>query len=382
MPLRVLHVSASFPRSRRDPVAPFLLDLIDAERATGWDISVVASHDAGLPVRHVLDGGVTVRRARYAPDRFEVVVYRGGGHGRLRHPAHLLLLPGVVLSLLAATWREVRRQRPDVLHAHWLLPGGLVAALVPRRGARLVVTLHGPDAELAASRLAGPLARFVARRADTLLAVSEPLARRAEQVLGLEEGAVGVARLPLPSGLAPSPLPDGDLRLLAAGRASIEKGFDVLLAALALPDASDWHATVVTEGPERSRLEAQAGVLGDRIRFLDLMPRAKLFDLIGEHHAVVVPSRSEGLGMFAVEALALGRPVVASEVGGLTEVVVDGADGALVPPDDPAALAVALAKLAGDLHPPTASAVSRHAPGAVVADHRAAYGLAADGQRS
>ncbi len=382
MPPRALHVSASFPRSRRDPVAPFLLDLVDAQQAAGWDVSVVASHDAGLPVRHVLDGGVMVHRARYAPDRFEVVVYRGGGHGRLRHPAHLLLLPGVVLSLLAATWREVRRQRPDVLHAHWLLPGGLVAALIPRTGARLVVTLHGPDAELAASRLAGPLARFVARRADTLLAVSEPLARRAEEALGLDAGAVGVARLPLPSGLVPSPLPEGDLRLLAAGRASIEKGFDVLLAALALPDARDWQATLVTEGPERARLEALAHPLADRIRFLDLMPRAELFDLIREHHAVVVPSRSEGLGMFAVEALALGRPVVASEVGGLTEVVVPGDDGALVPPDDPAALAVALAKLSGDLHPPTSSAVARHAPEAVVADHRAAYGLAADGQRS
>jgi glycosyltransferase involved in cell wall biosynthesis len=360
-------------------VAPFLLDLIDAQRAAGWDASVVASHDAGLPVHHVLEGGVEVHRARYAPDRYEVVVYRGGGHGRLRHPAHALLLPGVLLSLLVTTWREIRRRRPDVLHAHWLLPGGLVAALVPRRRARLVVTLHGTDAELATSAIAGSVARFVARRADTLLAVSEPLARRAEEVLGLPAGKVGVARLPLPSGLAPSPLPEGELRLLAAGRASIEKGFDVLLSALALPDAGDWHATLVTDGPERARLEALAAPLGDRVRFVDPLPRDELFELVRSHQAVVVPSRSEGLGMFAVEALALGRPVMASAVGGLTEVVVDGEDGALVPADDPAALRVALSKLAGDLHAPTASAIARHTPDAVASDHRAAYGLATTG---
>jgi glycosyltransferase involved in cell wall biosynthesis len=382
MPLRALHLSASFPRSRTDAVAPFLLDLVDAERAAGWDVSVVASHDAGLPGRQVLDGGVPVRRARYAPERFEVVVYRGGGHGRLRHPAHVLLLPGVVISLLVSTWRELRRRRPDVLHAHWLLPGGLVGALVPRRGARLVLTLHGTDAELATSRLAGPLARFVARRADVLLAVSEPLARRAEEVLRLPQGAVGVARLPLPSDLVPSPLPDGELRLLAAGRASHEKGLDVLLAALRLPDAAAWKATLVTEGPERAHLEALARPIADRVQLLDLVPRRRLFELIGGHHAVVVPSRSEGLGLFAVEALALGRPVVASEVGGLIEVVVPPEDGALVPPDDPAALAAALAKLAHDLHAPAATVVARHTPQAVIADHRAAYGLAAAGATS
>ena len=326
------------------------------------------------PPRQVLDG-IPVRRARYGPDRAEVLAYRGGGHGGLRHPLHALLLPGLVLSLLVATWREVRRRRPDVLHAHWILPGGLVAALVPRGEARLVLTLHGTDVELAASRLAGPVARFVIRRADAVAAVSEPLARRAESILGLAPGAVTVARLPLPPDMAPTPLPTGELRLLAAGRASPEKGFDVLVAALARPETAPWRATIVAEGPERDRLEAAAAPLGDRVRFADLVPRAELFDLVRAHHAVVVPSRSEGLGLFAVEALALGRPVVASRVGGLTEVVVDGDDGALVAPDDPAALGAALAKLAVDLHPPVASAAARHTPAAIAADHAVPYGL-------
>lgn len=381
MPPRILHLSASFPRALDDAVAPFLLDLVRAQHDTGWDVEVVASHDRDLPARHDL-AGVIVHRARYGPDRWEVLAYRGGGHGRLRHPLHAVLLPGLVLSLLARTVSVTRRWRPDVVHAHFLLPGGLVAALVaallpgpPRR--RTVLTLHGNDVELAASRLAGPVARFVAGRVDALVAVSEPLARRAELVLGLAPGRVAVARLPLPDGLTAAPMPVGDLRLVAAGRASVEKGFDVLLAALALPAASGWRATLVVDGPERRRLETAAAPLGERVTFLARQPRTRLFELVREHHAVVVPSRREGLGLLAVEALALGRPVVASAVGGLVEVVVDGDDGALVAPDDPGALAAALARLADRLHPPRGTAVARHCPAAVIQAHLGPYGLAA-----
>jgi glycosyltransferase involved in cell wall biosynthesis len=170
-------------------------------------------------------------------------------------------------------------------------------------------------------------------------------------------------------------LPPGRPRLFAAGRASREKGLDVLVAALSRPDAEGWAATLVTEGPDRAELEASvtdAG-LSDRITFLPLQPRAALFDLVRAHHAVVVPSRAEGLGMMALEALALGRPVVASAVGGLVDVVAHGDDGALVAPGDPDALAKALSAL--DLRPPVAQAVQRHRAGAVLAAHAAAYGL-------
>ncbi len=376
MSVRVLHVSASFPRTVTDTTAPFLLDLVTGQRAVGWEPFVVAAHDHDLPRRHEL-AGVRVRRVRYGPDRWEVLVYRGGGHGRLRSPLHALLLPGLVAALTAAVTAEIRRTKPDVVHGHWLFPGGLIAALLPRRASRrVVITLHGPDVELASGTF-GPLARWVVKRADAVLAVSEPLARRAEQLLRLPAGAIGVARLPLPLGVTPTPLPPIERRrLLAAGRASVEKGFDVLIDALARPVAADWDATLVTDGPERSNLVALAHSKGldDRVTFRPLCPRAELFDLVRAHHAVAVPSRAEGLGMMALEALALGRPVVASAVGGLVEVVRDGADGLLVPPGDADALARALARL--DLRAPAAHAVEHHQARAVVDAHAQAYGVA------
>jgi len=355
-------------------VAPFLLDLLRLQRAAGWEVAAVAAHDAGLPGRQLLDG-ISVRRARYAPDAQEVLAYRGGGHARLRSPWHAGLLAPMVGALGAALVAEIRRFRPDVVHAHWLLPAGLLAAALPRgHRPRVVVHLHGNDVALAGGR-ARPMARVIARRADTVGAVSDELARRGEQVLGLASGTVKVARLPLGPMPTTTRRPQGSHRALAAGRASREKGFDVLIEAMALPAATAWSLTLVTEGPERSALEAQvAGLaLGDRVRFLPTCPRDQLHRLIAEHHAVVAPSRSEGLGLFALEALALGRPVVASAVGGLPEVVVDGEDGRLVAPDDPAALATALGGLA--LTPPRATAVDRHSDAVALAGLESLYAL-------
>jgi len=366
-------VSASFPRSTADPTAPFLRDLVAGQRDAGWDARVVALHDASLPRRHEV-GGVPVRRVRYATDDLEVLAYRGGGHAKLQHPWHAALIPGMVLGLTAAVAGEVRRFRPDVVHAHWLLPNAFAAAVAPG-GHRFVITVHGNDIRLASSPVAGRVARLVAGRADAVLAVSEPFAREAELVLGMPAGSVEVARLPLPGALAASPAPPPPLRLLAAGRASREKGFDVLLDALARPEASAWQATLVTDGPERARLDAQAARLGGRVEVRSLVPRAELFDLMRSHHAVAVPSRSEGLGFVAAEALALGRPVIASDVGGLPSLVRVPADGRLVRPDDPEALAAALADLAA-VGPwtPSATGIEPHRADAVVAAHAAAYG--------
>jgi glycosyltransferase involved in cell wall biosynthesis len=278
----------------------------------------------------------------------------------------------LLLALWWTTLAELRRRRPEVLHAHWIFPGGLVVALIPRRlRPRTVLTAHGTDVELAAGRMR-PVARWIAGRVDEVGAVSAALATRAEVNAGLAAGSVAVVRLPLVDGLAPTPVPDGPRTVLAAGRASAEKGFDVLVRALAeLPEV---RATLVTGGPDRADLEAQVGAAGiaTRTTLRDPMPRAELLDLVRGHHVVVVPSRQEGLGLVALEALALGRPVVASAVGGLPEVVGEG-DGRLVAPDDPSALAAAIREV--PLDPPVAAAVERHRPEAVVAAHRRFYGF-------
>jgi len=141
-------------------------------------------------------------------------------------------------------------------------------------------------------------------------------------------------------------------RLLAVGRLVRQKGFDTAITALArvaerVPSA---HLLIVGDGEERRSLEAHAAAVGvsDRIEFAGQVEPDEVRQMMQRCVAVVMPSRYEGLPLVALEAAWAGRPVVGSTVSGLSEAVVDGVTGILVPPDDPEALVTALVGVLGD----------------------------------
>jgi glycosyltransferase involved in cell wall biosynthesis len=138
--------------------------------------------------------------------------------------------------------------------------------------------------------------------------------------------------------------------LLTLGALVRRKGLDVLLAALARLAARGVEPLcwLGGDGPERAALEKRAAKLGlaPRVRFLG--PRRDVGDLLAAADVLVMPSRREGLGVAALEAMAAGTPIVASNVGGLGEAVVEGRTGLLVPPADADALAAALGRMLGD----------------------------------
>jgi glycosyltransferase involved in cell wall biosynthesis len=142
-----------------------------------------------------------------------------------------------------------------------------------------------------------------------------------------------------------------DLVLLSAAALVPRKGLDVLLDALAAlaHRGARPRLWVAGDGPERAALAARAARLGVAAQVAWLGQRDDIGDLLAAADVVVLPSRAEGLGVAALEAMAAARPVVASAVGGLAEAVVDGRTGLLVPPGDAVALAHALARL---LHEP------------------------------
>jgi glycosyltransferase involved in cell wall biosynthesis len=273
-------------------------------------------------------------------------------------------------AYLWASWREARRVRPDVLHAHWWFPGGVVGVVVARfTGIPVVITLHGSDVHIAETFL-GPVARWVLRRAAVVGTVSEALRATAIERFGLDPDRVLVLRMPIlmPDAAPGEAPPAPPIRLVAIGRMAPEKGFDVLVAAL---EGLDAELDVFGVGTEV--------LTGGRVRGHGARSRVEIATALATAHALVVPSRREGLGIVALEAMAVGRPVVASRVGGLVETVEDGVDGILVPPDDPAALREALRRL--PLPAPGAAAVDRHRPDEVAARHIAAYERAVSERR-
>jgi glycosyltransferase involved in cell wall biosynthesis len=291
-------LTTSYPRSAGDSAGRFVADAVEHVRARGVDVEVVGPQQ----YRH------------YG------IAYGHGMLGNLRRRPWLALL---VPALLAGFVRAARRVDADLLHAHWLLSGWAAE----RSGRPYVVQVWGTDLELA--RRAPWLARRVLRRARLVIAASNDLAERARAL-----GAVNVRVIPsgveLPERVGVEAEP---AEVLYAGRLSPEKGVLELLEA-----AQGMNLVVAGDGPMRDRVPFARG----------FVQHDELHRLYARAAVVACPSRREGFGVACLEAMAHGRPVVATSVGGLLDLVVDGETGIVVPPRDPAALRSALERLLAD----------------------------------
>ena len=298
--MKVAVLTTSYPRDDQDVAGAFVRDAVDHLRRAGVDVTVVSP----------------------ASFRNFGIAYGHGIAGNLRRaPWKLALVPLFLASFALAARRAARDA--DVVHAHWL-PSAL-PALATRKP--LVVQLWGTDVELA--ERARPAARRLLRRARVVLCPSHALAAAAREL-----GARDVRVVP-PGVVVPSKVgePDEPPHVLFVGRLSKEKGVVELLEATAgLP------RVVVGDGPLRERVPDATG----------FVPPGGLGPYYERAAVVACPSRREGYGVVAREAMAHGRPVVASAVGGLLDTVEDGVTGLLVPPRDPAALRGAFERLLGD----------------------------------
>jgi len=295
--VRVCVLSTSYPRSPDDVAGRFVAAAVEHLRAAGVEVDVVS------PATFPHFG----------------IAYRGGIVQNLRARPWLALGLPLFLGAYARAARRAAR-RADVVHAHWL-PSGLAALAT---GKPFLLQVWGTDVELA--RRTPWLARPLLRRARAVVAASPYLADEARR-LGAGDVRVIATGVDIPAEVGE---PEEPPHVLFVGRLSDEKGIlDFLAATEGLP------RVIVGDGPLRARVPEAVG----------FVPHYRLGAYYERAAVVCVPSRREGYGVVAREAMAYGRPVVATRVGGLADAVEDGVTGLLV---EPAGLRNALEGLLAD----------------------------------
>jgi glycosyltransferase involved in cell wall biosynthesis len=309
--------------------------------ALGWSVEVVVPDDGPFPERLRADGlPVTVLPAPAALRRY----------GRATTGRHAL---AAALALPRWWWRLrrlLRQRRPDVVHL--VDHRGLVLAGLPARscGARVVWQVHALDASRRLNRFGARVAHCTLVPTGSVVAKLPGLARAADVRAVTNVVPDDLRRRPLPS-LTAAP------RIVAAARLHPDKGLDVLVDALALVRREVPDATVrVLGAPQLGNedlapaLEAQAARVGvaDALELVGFVEDPAT-ELVAARCAVQpARERTEILPLAVLEAMALGVPVVATDVGGVADVVHDGTTGLLVAPEDPRALARALVRVLRD----------------------------------
>jgi glycosyltransferase involved in cell wall biosynthesis len=381
-PLRIGVLTHNYPRFSGDFSGTFVEALCRELAGRGHELTLWTPHDAEwqrAPVEERGAGRIRLRPYRYAwPARVQQLGYMRSMQADLALRLNAYLLSPLLFGAgIAAVLRDCLLERPQLLHAHWVLPSGFIAAVVSRLlGIPLVVSVPGSDAQVAgANPLFRAMARAVFRQAALLTANSAEL-RDAVVALGadparfdlilygtdpdeLRPEATAVALLreawKEKLGLAPVMEP---VVVLAVGRLVPKKGFDVLIRALAeealrAPSLHEQPVVAVIvgsgeEGPALRRLAEELGV-AQRVLWAGRVPKTEIGRWYSAADLLAMPSVSrpaDGLNVCVLDAMSCARPVVASNVAGNPLAVTHGVTGFIVPEQDAGALADAIATLA------------------------------------
>jgi glycosyltransferase involved in cell wall biosynthesis len=335
-------LTTSFPRREHDPAGSFVLGFARALARRGHTIEVLCPSDAsGQPPRFP---ELDVHWVRYLPRTLEHTFYDAGVIDNLRRAPWKAIGLGPFVAGLA---REAWTRSWDAVVSHWALP----CALVAPRGIPHLAVCHSADV-FALEQLPSALSVAVARMADAMVFSSRDLRRRFLARLPSLEGAAVAQRAHVcPMGIDPAPAMDHDQGLtgptaLTMSRLVPIKGLEYAIEAVR---ASAWELVIAGEGPERSKLERLAR--DARVRFLGNVNGVEKSRWMHAADAFVLPSiplasgRTEGMPTALLEAMDHGLPVIASDTGGVRDVLRDGENGVLVPPRNARAIGLALKRI-------------------------------------
>jgi glycosyltransferase involved in cell wall biosynthesis len=353
MPLRILLLNYEYPPYGGGAgVATEMLARSLAARGLRVDV-VTGGSDDDVSSELLWDGD--------ADEEGVLTVHRVRCRRSSLHKAGMLDAASYLVAARPVIRRLLREHDYQVAHFFFSLPTGALLPFLDLHDVPVVVSLRGSDvpgyephdaALAAAHRLLRPLTRWIWRRADRVVALSDDL------------GTLGLHTMP---GLRYSVIHNGvdlqrfrpshrrwfardRIRCLAVARLVERKGLRDLLRAMALLERGRFELDIVGTGPDEPilrRMAAELGI-GGEVRFLGALDRSAVARRYREADLFTLPSRAESFGNVFAEALASGLPIVGTSVGGIPELVEHGLHGLLVPPGEPAALADAIRTLADD----------------------------------
>ncbi len=372
--MKILYIVTAYPRNENDVITPWLVETISLLREQGEEITVFTSSYRGLGNQII--AGTPVIRFRYFPRRWEDLTHDETAVDRVKKG--LLNKLKAVCYLLCgsfAVWRHCRTQHYDIIHVHWPLPHYLFGWFAARAcRAPVVISFHGAEVMVVRHGLKflRPFLRWAIRSAAAITANSSHTVKAIQEICNRPVNIVPygttVGESPGSSaGTEPAAETTRQTtaesekkrpaRLLFVGRLVERKGVPYLLEAVALlAQEMPVHLDIVGTGPAEPLLRRLAAErnLESLVCFRGFVSSAELTELYRHCDAFILPAivdskgDTEGLGVVIIDAMSHRRPVVASGLGGIVDLVIHEKTGLLVPPADAAALAQALRRILTD----------------------------------
>ncbi len=339
--MKVLYVTTAFCRYPGDVITPWLVKTIEKLKEKGIEVEVFTSSYKGLKSQEIF--GIKVHRFRYFFKRWEDLTHEENVPDRLKRSwRYKFILPFYLFFGIIEIYRLGKRERYDIIQCHWPLPHTLFGYFGKKAAkSKLISSFYGVELKWLKGRLSPltPFLKWLISKSDAITAISTYTAKMVEKfypkkveiipfgaAVEIEEGREVMGRSSSP-------------QLLFVGRLVERKGVEYLLRALAVVRKEvPAVLTVIGDGRERKRLESLARELGisEAVRFLGFVSSPELAKYYKECDIFILPAiydrrgDTEMLGVVLLEAMSYKKPVIASDVGGISDIVKDRATGILV----------------------------------------------------
>ncbi len=360
MKKKILVLSSTFPRWDGDHEPPFVFEL--SKRFTDkYDVHVLAPHAAGCEKNETL-AGLSVHRFRYAPEKLEILAYNGGISTNLKnYPLRYLLVLPFVVAELFSTIHIVKKENIALIHAHWIIPQGLVAiiaSMLCRINPAILITAHGADVFTRKGVLGSSIKRFILNHCNFLTVVSHSVAQEVQKLNVKCE----IDIIPMGTDLTESFIPDDKKRnrfqLVFAGRLVEKKGIGYLIDGfkMLLDKYPELSLVIIGQGPEMGLLQKQVKTLAivEKVTFTGGLPQSELPAYFQQSSIAVFPfvratdGDQEGFGLVLVEAMGCGCATITTDLPAVRDIIKNRNTGLLIEEKTSDAIFTAVVELIAD----------------------------------